>query len=310
MNYTLRQLVIFKHVCDAKSITKASEILHLTQPAVSIQLKNFQDQFALPLFELVGRRLFITDFGTEIYHACQEILASADRMEQTMQAYTGKLTGKIKMSVVSTGKYVMPYFLTDFLAENEGVELVMDVTNKSTVVKSLEKNEVDFSLVSILPEHLQLNFIELMQNELYLVGGKDCPLDESNYQTDLLTQLPIIFREQGSGTRQTMERFLHEHKLNVKNKLELASNEAVKQAVLAGLGYSIMPLIGIKNELKSGALKIIPVKGLPITSNWYLIWLKTKQFLPSAKAFLKHIEQHKADIIKAHFDFSKTDHGF
>ena len=309
MNYTLRQLVIFKHVCDAKSITKASEILHLTQPAVSIQLKNFQDQFALPLFEVVGRRLFITDFGTEIYHACQEILASADRMEQTMQAYTGKLTGKIKVSVVSTGKYVMPYFLTDFLAENEGVELVMDVTNKATVVKSLEKNEVDFSLVSILPEHLQLSYIELMQNQLYLVGGANCPLNESMYQTDLLTQLPIIFREQGSGTRQTMERFLNEHKLNVKNKLELTSNEAVKQAVLAGLGYSIMPLIGIKNELKSGTLKIIPVKGLPITSNWYLIWLKTKQFLPSAKAFLEHIEQHKAEIIKLHFDFSKTDNG-
>jgi len=309
MNYTLRQLVIFKHVCDAKSITKASEILHLTQPAVSIQLKNFQDQFALPLFEVVGRRLFITDFGTEIYHACQEILASADRMEQTMQAYTGKLTGKIKVSVVSTGKYVMPYFLTDFLAENEGVELVMDVTNKATVVKSLEKNEVDFSLVSILPEHLQLSYIELMQNQLYLVGGANCPLNESMYQTDLLTQLPIIFREQGSGTRQTMERFLNEHKLNVKNKLELTSNEAVKQAVLAGLGYSIMPLIGIKNELKSGTLKIIPVKGLPITSNWYLIWLKTKQFLPSAKAFLEHIEHNKAEIIKAHFDFSKTDNG-
>lgn len=309
MNYTLRQLVIFKHVCDAKSITKASEILHLTQPAVSIQLKNFQDQFALPLFELVGRRLFITDFGTEIYHACKEILASADKMEQTMQAYTGKLTGKIKMSVVSTGKYVMPYFLTRFLSENEGVELMMDVTNKASVVKSLEKNEVDFSLVSILPEHLQLSYIELMQNELYLVGGANCPLNEPMYQTDLLTKLPIIFREQGSGTRQTMERFLQEHKLNVKNKLELTSNEAVKQAVLAGLGYSIMPLIGIKNELKSGALKIIPVKGLPITSNWYLIWLKTKQFLPSAKAFLEHIEHNKAEIIKAHFDFSKTDNG-
>jgi DNA-binding transcriptional LysR family regulator len=178
MNYTLRQLEVFKHVCDANSITKASENMHLSQPAVSIQLKNFQDQFSMPLFELVGRRLFITDFGKEIYHAAQQILNAMDVMEQTTQRFTGKLTGKIKLSVVSTGKYVMPFFLADFLKENEGVELLMDVTNKSSVVLSLEKNTVDFSLVSILPEHLSLDYIELMKNELVLVGGKDNELSK------------------------------------------------------------------------------------------------------------------------------------
>lgn len=306
MNYTLRQLEVFKHVCDANSITKASENMHLSQPAVSIQLKNFQDQFSMPLFELVGRRLFITDFGKEIYHAAQQILNAVDVMEQTTQRFTGKLTGKIKLSVVSTGKYVMPFFLADFLKKNEGVELLMDVTNKSSVVASLEQNTVDFSLVSILPEHLSLDYIELMKNELFLVGGKNNELTKKSYETDILTQIPIIYREQGSGTRQTMERFLQENKLNVKKQLELTSNEAVKQAVLAGMGYSIMPLIGIKNELKNGDLKIIPVKGLPIVSTWYMIWLKTKQFLPSASAFLKYVEENKEQIIATNFEFERT----
>ena len=144
MNYTLNQLRIFLKVVQTESITKASEILHLTQPAVSIQLKNFQDQFEIPLTEVIGRRLYITDFGREIADAAEKILEEVNTIASKTEAYKGKLTGKLKISVVSTGKYVMPYFLVDFLKQHTGIELLLDVTNKAKVIESIEKNEVEF----------------------------------------------------------------------------------------------------------------------------------------------------------------------
>ena len=157
MNYTLHQLQIFLKIAELKSITKASEALHLTQPAVSIQLKNFQDQFPIPLTEVVGRQLYITDFGMEIAKAAEKILNEVHAINYKTLAFKGQLSGRLKISVVSTGKYVMPYFLSDFMKQNKGVDLIMDVTNKSRVVESLENNEVDFALVSVLPKNLKVD---------------------------------------------------------------------------------------------------------------------------------------------------------
>ena len=171
MNYTFNQLRIFLKITQTQSITKASEELHLTQPAVSIQLKNFQDQFEIPLTEVVGRRIFITDFGKEIAVAAEDILNLVYAINYKTQAHKGQLTGRLKLSIVSTGTYVMPYFLNDFLKQHDGIELVLDVTNKLKVIESLEKNEVDFSLVSVLPDNIQIEKIELLQNKLYMVSN-------------------------------------------------------------------------------------------------------------------------------------------
>jgi len=301
MNYTLRQLEVFATICEQKSITKAAEILHLTQPAASIQLRNFQEQFEIPLTEIIGRKLYITPFGEDIYAATKSILNEAKKMEQSALAYEGHLTGKIRISVVSTGKYVMPYFLTEFLEKNPGVELSMDVTNKSSVIASLEENQVDFSLVSVIPPSGSFDLIELMENKLYLVGGKNATTSKKPLDPVHISQLPLIYREEGSGTRQTMERFLESNKIKTKKMLELTSNEAVKQAVIACLGYSIMPLIGIRNEINRGDLKIIPIKGMPIKSSWNLIWLREKKFLPPAEAFFKYVRKNKERIIQHHF---------
>ncbi|MCO5936503.1 LysR family transcriptional regulator [Mucilaginibacter sp. RB4R14] len=290
-------------ISQTKSITKAAEELHLTQPAVSIQLKNLQDQFEIPLTEVIGRQLYVTDFGAEIAIAVEKILGEVYAINYRTLAYKGQLSGRLKLSVVSTGKYVIPYFLSDFLKQHQGIELVLDVTNKARVIESLEKNEVDFSLVSVLPEKLIVENIELMQNKLYLVGagGETHAIKPITHQ--ILEELPIIYREQGSGTRYTMEKYISAHSLNVRKKMELTSNEAVKQAVIAGLGYSVMPLIGIKNELINGELCIIPVKGLPLSSVWNMIWLKNKAFSPVAAAFLLHLQKEKARIINEKFSW-------
>ena len=306
MNYTINQLRIFLKIAQLQSITRASEELHLTQPAVSIQLRNFQNQFDIPLTEMVGRKIHITDFGKEIAAAAEKILNEVYAINYKTHAFKGQLFGNLKLSVVSTGKYIIPYFLSGFLKKHEGIELQLDVTNKAKVIESLEKNEVDFSLVSVMPANLKLNNLELMQNQLYLVGNKDTVFKEKIYDTKIFENIPYIFREEGSGTRYVMEKFILENKLPVKKMMELTSNEAVKQAIIAGMGYSIMPLIGIKSELNNGELQIIPVKGFPIKSVWNLIWLKDKGFSMVAGAFLDYVKAEKQNIMNEKFDWVET----
>jgi DNA-binding transcriptional LysR family regulator len=303
MNYTLNQLQIFLKIVQTESVTKASEELHLTQPAVSIQLKNFQDQFDIPLTEVIGRKIFITDFGREIAEAVENILNQVNAINYKTLAYKGQLSGRLKIAVVSTGKYVMPYFLADFMKAHKGIELLMDVTNKNKVINSLENNEVDFALVSILPPTLKIEKLDLLQNKLFLVGNMEAKIKKGISTKDLFQDLPLIFREKGSGTRQAMESFIEKNNLSVLKKMELTSNEAVKQAILAGLGYSIMPLIGIKNELHDQELQIIPVKGMPIKTTWSLIWLKGKKHSPVSAAYLEYLKKSKSQIVKDTFSW-------
>lgn len=303
MNYTLHQLQVFLKITQTKSITKAAEQLHLTQPAVSIQLKNLQDQFEIPLTEVIGRQLYITDFGKEIALAAENIVNEVHNINYKTLAFKGILTGKLKISVVSTGKYVMPYFLSDFTNSNKGIELDMDVTNKLKVIKALKNNEVDFALVSTLPSGLEVESEVLLSNKLFLVANQNPTQTDSKKIKEFLADSPLIYREEGSATRIAMENYLSKQGIQAKMKLQLTSNEAVKQAVIAGLGLSIMPLIGLKNEIENETIKIIPIKGLPLVTNWTLIWLKGKKMSPAAHAYLDFIRKEKEKIKNGNFSW-------
>jgi DNA-binding transcriptional LysR family regulator len=295
MNYTLNQLRIYLKITQTGSITKSAEQLNLTQPAISIQLKNFQQQFDYPLIEIIQRRIHVTALGKEIALAAESIISEIDNINYRSQNFKNNLAGHLRISIVSTGKYIMPYFLSDFLKNNVNIDLTMDVTNKSKVIQSLLDNEIDFALVSILPDDIQVEKFNLIPNELYLVGNKEVGPDIKIEEQ--LASTPFIFREKGSGTRQVMEKFIAKNKIKIKKKLELTSNEAVKHAIISGLGYSIMPLIGIRNEIQNGLLKIIPIKGLPLKTTWQLIWLKEKRLTPIAESYLKYLELEKKNII-------------
>lgn len=305
MNYTLHQLKVFHRVSQTLSITKTAEDLHLSQPAISIQVRNLQEQFEVPIMEIIGRKVFITEFGKEIAEAAGRIIAEVEAINNKAAAFKGQLTGRISITSVSTGKYVMPFFLSDFLKEHPGLDLVLDVTNRARVIESLEKNEVDFALVSLLPDSLQVEQVDLIDNKLFLIGSSE-EFSSTQQHPDILTKVPLIYRESGSGTRKVMERFIKQHNLKVSSRLELTSNEAVKQAVIAGLGYSVMPIIGIRNEISRGELRIIPVEGFPVQSTWKLIWLKGKTLSPAAASYLSYIQKKKDDIILRHF--SEVDH--
>lgn len=305
MNYTLHQLRVFLKVTEFQSVTKAAEELYLTQPAVSIQLKKLQDQFDLPLTEIVGRQLYITDFGREIAERSKRILEEADAIKYTADRYKGLLTGKINISVVSTGKYVMPYILKPFMDRHPGIDISLDVSNKNRVVQGLTRNESDFSLVSVLPDGIAVKAVELMENRLYLAGSKGF---EGNFSKPSdLQKATLLFREEGSATRMAMETYLQEHGIKPKKSMELVSNEAVKQAINAGIGLSIVPLIGLRSALTNEDIRIFPMKGLPIVTNWNLIYSKGKKLTPAQQALIDFIEEEKQSLQEKHFSWALTE---
>ncbi len=302
MNYTLHQLRIFTKVCELGSITKASEALYLTQPAVSIQLKKLQDEFEIPLTEVIGRQLYITDFGKKIQKLALDILEKVDRIEVAVDQYKGVLTGQIKIASASTGKYVIPYFLTDFMRKHPGVNISIDVTNKTKVVTSLQENSVDFAMISVIPQNLALECVPLIKNELHLVAAANFPNIPKRMLAKNLENYTLIFREDGSATRAAMKSFLSKNQIQVRQSMQLVSNEAVKQAVRAGLGLSIMPLIGIRSELVLEKMKVIKMKGLPLITQWNLAYGSGKQLSPASQALINYIKVHKTRISQEHFN--------
>ena len=293
MNYTLNQLKVFQKIVETKSITKAAEELYMTQPGVSIQLKNFQDQFDIPLTELKGRRIQITDFGLEIAAITEKALDQLLNIHYKTKEYKGIITGKLKIAAASTGKYVIPYFLSDFLNNHSGIDLMLDVTNKTKVIESLKNKEVDFAIVSVLPNEIEVEVEELIENKLYLVGKSE----------EFIKKKPLIFREKGSATRREMEQYFKNKGSRERGRIELTSNEAVKQAVIAGIGSSILPLIGLRNQLIDGSLYISKRKDLPIITKWSLIWLKGKQLSPVADAYLNFLKENKQKVIEQYFEW-------
>ncbi|MDP5062633.1 MAG: LysR substrate-binding domain-containing protein, partial [Maribacter sp.] len=200
-------------------------------------------------------------------------------------------------------KYVMPYLLSNFSRQNKGVDLIIDVTNKAQVIESLELNTVDFAMVSVLPTKLSVDSVELMQNKLYLIAGKNGLANKKLSKKKIFEESALLYRETGSATRAAMENFIIENKFEVRKKIELTSNEAVKQAVIAGLGFSIMPIIGLKNELKNNEVQIVKIKGLPILTMWNIIWLKSKKLSPTALAFLAYLKEEKNQVIQDNFEW-------
>jgi DNA-binding transcriptional LysR family regulator len=307
MNFTLHQLKVFAQVVQSKSVSKAADLLHMTQPAVSIQLKNFQDQFEIPLTEVIGRRLHITDFGMEMSKIADEILQNVSEIQHKTQIYKGLLAGALKIESVSTGKYILPYYLTGFLRKNPYVDLNLEVSQRENVLRSLTQNTVDLALVSVLPESIEVNEELLMPNRLFPVAASEFFVEDELKKNQMtLQQLPIILREKGSGTRLILEQYIQKNQVKPQVKFELTSTEAVKQAVIAGLGISVMSVHSMRYELKENILTILPFPGFPLQNHWRIIWLKNKKLSPVAAAYLAYIKAEKGRIYEKYFKWSEN----
>ncbi len=302
MNITLHQLKAFQAIAKFQSITKAAEAMSMTQPAVSIQLKNLQEQFEVPLTEIIGKRIHITEFGQELVDTADRIFGELGQIEEKMLELKGLSGGRIRISAVSTGKYIIPYLMADFMKIHPHVEISLEVSNRYKVMAHLQENSTDLALVSLWPDELDLESIQLADNKWFLACSQENKKAyTAHIQAGNWKKIPFLLREKGSGTRTMMERFFQDRDIQVESNLELATNEAVKQAVMAGLGASLLSNFSMAQEIKEGRIALLELPGLPLKADWNLIWLKQKKHSPAVKAFIRWLSENRKEVFSKHF---------
>ena len=298
MHFTFQQLKLFEAVFRNTSYTRAAEELHLTQPAVSIQVKRLEEQIGLPLFELMGKKIFPTEAGKTMYEASCDILARIDDVKITVEALKGEVKGPLRLSVVTTSKYFMPHLLGTFLAQYPAVEPKLVFTNRSKVIQRLHNNEDDFVVMGQIPDDEKLETYPFLENILVPVVHPDHPLaSKKNITLKDLVSERFLVREEGSGTRLVFDRLLEKNGLKIEPYMQLGSSEAIKQGVMAGLGLAILSLHSLKLEQAANKLIVLDVEGFPLKRRWFAVHLKGKKLSLVARTFLDYILAETYNIL-------------
>lgn len=301
MHLTIQQLKLFEAVSRLGGYTRAAEELHLTQPAVSIQIKRLESQAGIPLIEQVGKKIFLTAAGKVMYQASVDILERIKQLDRTVIDLKGVVKGPLQVSVVTTAKYFMPHLLGMFLQQYPEVEPKLKFTNRARVIERLMNNDDDFVVMGQIPKDNSLETYPFLNNILGIVAPAGHPLAEKkNITLKQLTKERFLKREIGSGTRYVFDKLLEEKGLRIDPYMELGSSEAVKQAVMAGLGIAILSLHSVQLELKAGKLTVLDVRGFPLKRRWYAVHLKGRKLSLVGQTFLDFIltESHQVLDIK------------
>lgn len=287
---TLHQLKIFHTVVRHMSFARAAEELHLTPPALSIQVKQLAEVAGQPLFEQIGKKIYLTPAGEVLTTACRDILDRMERVAQELAALQGLEKGSLKLAIVSTAKYLIPRLLGDFCAKHPGVDTTLFVGNRKPLLERLALNQDDLYILSQPPEHMNVTIEPFADNHLVVVARSDHPLTaEKDIAPSRLRDIPFIMREPGSGTRTAAEKFFEGHGVVFKARMELGSNEAVKQTVSGGLGMAVLSASTLRAELASGELVVLDVRGFPLERKWYVAYPVGKQLTPITRAFIEHL---------------------
>lgn len=296
---TLHQLKVFEATARHGSFTRAAEELFLTQPTVSMQVKQLTKAIGLPLFEQVGKRLYLTDAGKELFSTCQEIFHKLEQLEMTVADLKGMKQGKLRLAVITTTKYFMPRLLGPFCQRYPGVDVSLIVTNHERVIERLADNQDDLYVMSQIPEHLDVKSHAFLENPLVVVAPRNHPLaKETNISLKRLVEEPFIMREPGSGTRRAFQKLLDTQKLSVKVRLELGSNEAIKQAIAGGLGLSVLSRHTLLTD--NSEVTVLDVEGFPIERYWYIVHLAGKQLSVIAHTFLDYMQEAAAELAEGY----------
>ncbi len=290
LNITLRQLRIFDQVARHGSISRAAEALHLTQPAVSMQVKELERQVGLALLEQIGKRLFLTDAGRELAEHARRILAQMADVESAMHQLRGLERGQLRLAVVTTANYVAPRLLASYSDKNPGVHISLQVGNREAVLAALADNRTDLAIMGQPPDDSDVVAQHFMDNPLVVIAPPTHPLArEARIPLSRLSREVLLVREAGSGTRAAMERFFIARGVTFRAGSELGTNEAIKQAVQAGLGLGVISAQTIELELETGRLAVLPVEGFPIMRHWYIVHRRQKRLSAAAQAFRAHL---------------------
>jgi len=299
MNVTLKQLTAFLAVARHSSFTRASEELNLTQPAISMQIKQLESQIEQPLFEQMGKKLSLTEAGREIRQYARAILQQIDDMEASLAGLKGLEHGTLRISVATTAHYFAPKLLSIFYERYPGVNVKLDVINREQLIHQLINNEVDMVIMGRPPEETEIEGGVFMENPLVLIAPADHPFgQEKSIQLDRLENEIFLVREQGSGTRKAMELFFEQRGIHMTTGMEVSSDEAIKQSVQAGLGLGIMSRDAVQNEIQLGLLIVPDILQFPIMRKWHVLHRKGKRLSPIALAFKDFLLQEASSILK------------
>jgi LysR family transcriptional regulator, low CO2-responsive transcriptional regulator len=294
---TLHQLKVFETVARLTSITRAAEELSLTQPTVSMQIKQLTQNVGVPLFEQIGKKLYLTQSGQELLITCREIFDRLSRFEMKIADFQGMKQGKLKIATITTTKYFMPRAIAPFCKLYPGVDVALEITNHERVLERLNENLDDLYIISKIPDRLDVALHPFLENPLVVIAPKNHPLaQEKNIPITKLQNEAFIMRERGSGTRAAVEQLFTKHGVSVKVRLELGGNEAIKQAIGVGLGISVLSQHTFTAEAAMSGLTILDVQHFPIERHWYAIYPADKQLSLVASTFFDFLQQESHAI--------------
>ena len=293
MRVTLRQLCTFEAVARLKSFSGAAEEMHVSQPTVSKQIKSLHEAIGLPLLEQIGKKVFLTDAGNELYATCAEWLNTWGRFEQTIADLKGMKQGKLKIAAVTTTKYFMPRLLGPFCAQYPGIDISLEVLNRDRLLERMARNEDDLYIMGVPPEGMDVDAEPFLDNPLVVLAPASHPLAQrKRIPFKALGNETFLMRERGSGTRMTIERLFAERNTPLNVKMELGSNEAIKQAIAGGLGLAVLSQSTLSLEPMRSELTILDVQGFPLMRAWYMVRPKGKPSSVVVQTFREFLREH------------------
>jgi len=294
---SFRQLQVFQTVYQVRGYRKAAESLGLTQPAVSSQINKLEQALQQPLFEYIGRTLYCTDAGERVAQFIDALFSDIKLLQTDLYALKGELSGELKISAVNTAQPVVPHLIKGFTEIYPSVKVNVNVVNRAQALKRLEKNSDDLVIMAMVPSDRPLAVLPFLDNELIPILAPEFKLSgKGPMSPQRFLQQPLILREEGSGSRLALEQHCQLNRLVIESHMEFGSNDAIKHAVIAGLGVAVVPKLNVVNELKLGLIKTIPLKGFPLRRSWCLVYPRGKNLSPIAQAFLDYIQQNLAGI--------------
>lgn len=293
MNVTFRQLRLFLALAETGSVSAAARVMHVTQPTASMQLKEIATSVGLPLYEVVGKKLYLTEVGQELAATARSMSQAWDAFEQQVDGIKGLSRGKLRIAVVSTAKYFMPRLVGAFCKKHPQIDVALEILNRDGVVQRLRENRDDLYIMSMPPADLDLSDEVLMPNPIVVIlpvgdaltRWPSVPLSE-------LARRRFILREKGSGTRMAADTHFRKIRFRPDIRLELGSNEAVKEAVAGGLGVGVISIHALHGQQKEHGVKVVDVEGFPLPSAWHIVHPSARRLSPLAQAFKEHLHRH------------------
>lgn len=297
MRMTLRQLQVFRSVCEQRSYSRAAEEMALTQPAVSLQIRQLEELVGQPLFDYLGKKLHLTEAAEALRRASEDIFGRLESLDMQLADLQGSLQGQLSLAVESSAKYFVPHLFAAFRREYPEVSLQLVVVNHAQAVKRLSANRDDLLIMSLVPAELSLEFLPFLNNPIVAVAPPQHPLCSRGPLTlQDLTAWPLLVREPGSGTRRACEEYCHQKRAHFAQTLEVGSMEGQCEGVIAGLGLALLPRHAVRRELDCGALRELPVAELPLLRSWCVVHPRGKYLSPVAQAFFAFVRNQRSQI--------------